>query len=95
MQYTYQKNLMKHLNYSDLWKIIICDALRDLVPLVQFEKREKHSLRSVTFSKVAGNCTEKPVTLLKIPLVNRCFSRFLNCTKGSKSRKDSHLKVKA
>ena len=33
---------------------IICDALRDLVPFVQFKKREKHPWRSVTFSKVAG-----------------------------------------
>ena len=32
----------------------ICDALRDLVPYVQFKKREKHSWRSVTFSKVAA-----------------------------------------
>ena len=30
------------------------DALRDLVPFVQFKKREKHPWRSVTFSKVAG-----------------------------------------
>ena len=33
---------------------LICDALRDLVPFVQFKKREKHTRRSVTFSKVAG-----------------------------------------
>ena len=32
----------------------ICDVLRDLVPFVQFKKREKHPWRSVTFSKVAG-----------------------------------------
>ena len=32
----------------------ICDALRDLVPLVQFKEREKHPWRSVNFSKVAG-----------------------------------------
>ena len=32
----------------------ICDALRDLVPSIQFKKREKHPWRSVTFSKVAG-----------------------------------------
>ena len=31
-----------------------CDALRDLVPFAQFKKREKHSWRIVTFSKVAG-----------------------------------------
>ena len=33
---------------------IICGALRDLVPFVQFKKREKHPWRSVNFSKVAG-----------------------------------------
>ena len=31
-----------------------CDALHDLVPFVQFKKREKHPWRSVTFSKVAS-----------------------------------------
>ena len=31
-----------------------CDALRDLVTLVQFKKREKRPWRSVNFSKVAG-----------------------------------------
>ena len=29
-------------------------ALRDLVSLVQFKKREKHPWRSATFSKIAG-----------------------------------------
>ena len=32
----------------------ICDVLCDLVPFVQFKKREKHSWRSVTFRKVVG-----------------------------------------
>ena len=32
----------------------IFDALHNLVPFVQFKKREKHPWRSVTFSKVAG-----------------------------------------
>ena len=31
-----------------------CDALRDLVPFVQFKKREKFPRRTVTFSKFAG-----------------------------------------
>ena len=31
-----------------------CDASRDLVPYVQFKKREKDPWRSVNFSKVAG-----------------------------------------
>ena len=32
----------------------ICDALRDLIPFVQFKKPEKHPCRIVNFSKVAG-----------------------------------------
>ena len=32
----------------------ICGGLRDLVPPVQYKKREKHWWRIVTFSKVAG-----------------------------------------
>ena len=33
----------------------------------------------------------KPATLLKLTLFHRFFSRFLNCTNGTKSRKVSHL----
>ena len=33
---------------------LICGALHDLVAFVQLKKREKHSWRSVNFSKVAG-----------------------------------------
>ena len=33
---------------------VICDALRDLVPFVQFEKAEEEPWKSVTFRKVAG-----------------------------------------
>ena len=33
---------------------IICHALRDLVPFVQFKNCEKHPWRSVNCSKVAG-----------------------------------------
>ena len=32
----------------------ICDVLRDLVPFVQFKKREKYPWRSVTFSEMEG-----------------------------------------
>ena len=31
---------------------IICNALRDLVPFVQYKKREKHPRKSVTFNKL-------------------------------------------
>ena len=36
----------------------ICDALRDLVPFVEFKKREKDLWRSVTFSKEYRNDIE-------------------------------------
>ena len=38
------------------------------------------------FSKIAD---EKPATLLKVTLLHGCFSRFLNCTNGTKSCKTS------
>ena len=39
---------------STLADFLICDGLHDLVPFVQFKKREKHPWRSVAFNKVAG-----------------------------------------
>ena len=33
----------------------------------------------------------KPVTLLKVTLLRRYFSRFLNCTNGTKLSKTSHI----
>ena len=68
----------------------ICDALRDLVPFVQFRKHEKHPWKSVNFSKVLGL---KPATLLKLTLFYGCFSRFLNCTNGTKSRNAPHIRT--
>ena len=35
---------------------MICVALRDLLALVQFLKREKHPWRSVNFTKIIGCC---------------------------------------
>ena len=61
----------------------ICGALRNFVPFVQFKKREKNPWRSVNF--------RKPATLLKLTLLRGCFSRFLNCTTGTKSRNASHI----
>ena len=63
------------------------DVLRDLVQFVKFKKREKHPW-SVNFSKVAGF---KPRSLLKLTLLHGCFSRFLNCTNGTKSRNTPHM----
>ena len=37
-------------------------------------------------------CRLKPTTLLQIAaLLHRCFSRFFNCTNGTKSRKTPHI----
>ena len=33
----------------------------------------------------------KPATLRKLTLLHGCFSRFLNCTNGTKSRNASHI----
>ena len=63
----------------------IYDALRDFVPFLQFKKREKHSWRSVNFSKVA--------TLLKLTLLHERFSRFLHCTNGTKTRNAPHIRI--
>ena len=56
---------------------VICGALRDMAPFVQFKK---HPWRSVNFSET-----------LKLTLLHRCFSRFLNCTNGTTSRNAPHL----
>ena len=67
--------------------MIISGALRDLVPFIEFKKREIHPWRSGTFSKVAAFY---PATLLKVTLLHGCFSQILNCTNGTKSHKTSH-----
>ena len=70
---------LKHDN--DLALVIFphCDALYFLVPFVQqLLKCEKHSWRSITFSTESNNR----------PWV---FSRFLNCSNGTKLRKASHI----
>ena len=41
-------------NEGEMFGCRICGALHDLVPFIQFKKRQKHPWRSVTFSKVAA-----------------------------------------
>ena len=60
-----QMLLIQKEAYSAVGQILhfICYALHDLVPFVQFKKHEKHSWRSVNFSKVAGfNGTREPTS---------------------------------
>ena len=61
------------------------EYIRDLVPLVQFEKHEKHPRRSAAFSK--------PATLPTVTLLHGCFTRFLNCANGTKLHKASHIEI--
>ena len=63
---------------------IIWNALRDVVPFVQFQKREEHPWRSVTSSKVVAFS-------FKLTFLRECFLRFLNCTNSAKTRKASHI----
>ena len=67
---------------------ISSDVLRDLVAFVQFIKREKQPWRHITFSKVAGF---KRAILVRVTLLHGCFSRFLHCTNGTKSRDASQM----
>ena len=67
----------------------MCDAFRDLIPIVQFKKRKEHPWTSVTFSKLL--VASKVVALLKVSLLHGCFSCFLNCTNCTKSCKASHV----
>ena len=62
--------------------------MRDLVLLVQVNKREKHPWRSVDFTKVARWSLQ-----LKVTLLHGCFSRFSDCTNCTKSRKASRMVV--
>ena len=39
-------------------------------------------------------CRLKPATLLKVTVLHGCFSRFLNCTNGTKSRNTPHIRSK-
>ena len=69
---------LQTFNSSLQTTVLICDALRDLVSFVKFKKNTSNQL--------------KPATLLKVTLLHGCFSCFLNCTNGIKSRNASNLK---
>ena len=70
---SFPKNLLPTIfQFSRIDSKFWCDVLRDLVPFLQFKKREKHLWRSVTFG------------LLKVTLLYGCFSRFLDCIDGTK-----------
>ena len=54
--------------------------MRDLVLFAQFKKREKHTRRSVTFSKVTGNTPPSnypPWVIFKLRNVSQAFKQKL------------------
>ena len=53
----------------------ICDALRDLVPVTQFLKSEKHPVPVVQFKK-KRKTPMVSVTFRKVVLLHGCFSCF-------------------
>ena len=61
---------------------LICDVLRDLVPFAQF-KNMKNTHGGVLLL----------VKLQAKTLLHGSFSRFLNCTNGTKLRKTSHMSL--
>ena len=67
---------------SLLFYVVVGDALHDLVPFVQFKKRENAHGVVLLF---------KSTTLLKQTLLHACFLRFLNCANDTKSRKTSDI----
>ena len=69
-------------------RVKVRDVLRNLTPFVKFKKREKHPWRSDTFSKAPCWSLQLYKKLHSSLLV---FSCILNCTKGTKSPKASHM----
>ena len=65
----------------------MCGALRDLVPIVKFKKREKQPRKSVFLVKLQAEACN----LTKSNTPPWVFSCFLNCTNGAKSRHASHV----
>ena len=70
---------MNHWQFFLKNVVVVCDALRDLVPFVQLKNREKHPWRTAT--------------LIKVILLQGCLTRFLSCANGTTSRKKSHFNL--
>ena len=80
---TSSEKISLYLSVEIFW---ICDALRDLVPFVQF-KNVKNTHGGVV--KLQARAFTK--TLLILTLLHGFFSRFSNCINGTKSRNASNM----
>ena len=63
--------------------VTLCDALRDMAPIAQL----KNTHRVLLLIKLQASDS----SILKVTLLRWCFSRFLYCKNGTKSRNASHL----
>ena len=71
-----------------------CDALRDLVAFVHLYNLEnvKNTHGGVLLLvKLQAFSVPKSNIPPKVTFLHGCFSRFLNCTNGTKSHKTSHI----
>ena len=64
------------------WSFLKCDALWDLVHLYNWKNVKNTHGGALLLVKLQA----KPPTLPKLTLPHGCFSRFFNCTNGTKSR---------
>ena len=74
--------------YHVLLRLMFCGKqliIPSLVTLVGTALKCASGIKDCT-REVAGNCNYAPTNLLKLTLLNGCFSSFLNCTNGIKSR---------
>ena len=66
---------------NEIFKLNICDVLRDLELFVQFKNTHGRVLLLVKLQASAF------ATLLKVSLLYGCFSRFLSCKNATKCLK--------
>ena len=76
------------------WILIKLFSLSTKFPLANFKIKIKvaQNLWFIHFWCVARFGSFKLATLLKLILLHGCFSRFLNCTNGTKLRNAPHLR---
>ena len=65
--------------------------IRDIFPASFKEAVSLNSFKKLITTWVPQARPCRPATLLKLTLLHRCFSRFLNCTNGTKSRNAPHI----
>ena len=76
----------KRIQTKPVFYYVTCDALRNLVPFVQFKNQKKNNEEVLLLVKLQAKWSN---TLKQ--LVGKTFSRFLNCTNSTKLPKASYI----